>query len=300
MPNADDRAIYRLARRQQGAISRAQVLASGGSASMLRGKMRSGRWRRIWPGVYVTFTGPIPWMTRAHAALLYAGSGAVLGPRASSYLHRISKTPPRTIDVLVPSTRTVVDQPGLRVSGGARPERAAPSQPRHLHRAATVVALLELARTDDELVAALCDGVRAGCPPEALLEELATRARMPQRRLLQDMLAEVQAGIESPLERRFHHDVERRHGLPRAVLQQRQRLRGKWIRADRVFRGHGVRAELDGRLAHPGGRTDEDCWRDNEVGIADGDLTLRYRWRHVVGAPCTTAAQVARALRSRG
>ena len=48
------------------------------------------------------------------------------------------------------------------------------------------------------------------------------------------------------------------------------------------------------------GRDDDDVWRDNAVRVTHGDVTLRYRWRHVAGAPCATAAQVAAALRARG
>ena len=52
-----------------------------------------------------------------------------------------------------------------------------------------------------------------------------------------------------------------------------------WIRADCVYRGLGVRVELDGALAHPRGRTDADTWRDNAVVLERGEVTLRYRWR---------------------
>lgn len=61
-----------------------------------------------------------------------------------------------------------------------------------------------------------------------------------------------------------------------------------------------MRVELDGRLAHPFGRTDADVWRDNAVVLAHAELTLRYRWAHVAVAPCRTARQVAGALRAGG
>jgi len=67
-----------------------------------------------------------------------------------------------------------------------------------------------------------------------------------------------------------------------------------------VYRGLGVRIELDGALAHPDGRTDGDTWRDNAVLIARGEITLRYRWRHVAVTPCVTAVQVSGALRLGG
>lgn len=296
----DDRAIARHAARQGRAVSRAQVLASGGSPSWLRSQVRTRRWQRLWPGVYVTVTGPVGWMTRAHGALLYAGAGAVLGPQASAYLLGVTHRPPRVVDVLVPSDRRVTAQPGLSVSCGARPERTARCTPARLGLAPTVLALVDRARSADAVVGLICDGVRAGCSVDALRGEAGRWQRVRCRGLLQDLLADVAAGVESPLERRYQHGVERRHGLPTASLQVRQRVGAHWIRTDRVYTGRRVRVELDGRLAHPGGRTDQDCWRDNEVGISEHDLTLRYRWRHVAGSPCDTAAQVVRALRSRG
>lgn len=119
---------------------------------------------------------------------------------------------------------------------------------------------------------------------------------MPHRALLLDLLAEAEDGVESPLERRYQRDVERRHHLPRAQPQVRERLTNGWIRADAVYLGLGVRTELDGALAHPFGRTDADTWRDNAVLIERGDITLRYRWAHVAARPCAVAAQVQAAL----
>lgn len=295
----DSRAIDRFAARQCRAISRSQVLASGGTASWLRSQVTTRRWQRLWPGVYVTFTGPVPWMTLAHGALLYAGARAALGPDASAYLHGMVRRPPRTIDVSVPADRQVARQRGLRIWRDLRPERVMRATPPRLTRVATALALAERARTDDAVVAALCDAVRAGCSVLDMRRDVSTRRYVRQRRLLVDLLAEVSEGIESPMERRYHRDVERRHHLPRAVLQVRQRVARLWIRADAVYKGRRVRVELDGKLAHPDGRTDSDTWRDNEVGISERDLTLRYRWAHVV-QPCTTAEQVARALTSRG
>ena len=44
-----------------------------------------------------------------------------------------------------------------------------------------------------------------------------------------------------------------------------------------------MRVELDGELADAGGRTDDDTWRDNEAVVGTEEITLRYRWSHVVG-----------------
>jgi hypothetical protein len=167
-------------------------------------------------------------------------------------------------------------------------------------RAHTVVDLVASSRSDDDVVAWLCTAVRHGTWPDEILESLASRGRVRHRALLTDVLGEVIEGVESTLEHRYRRDVERAHDLPAGVLQQRQKVGGRWIRADCVYRGWNVRVELDGQLAHPFGRTDDDTWRDNDVLLERGDLTLRYRWSHVAVRPCLTAAQVGRALQARG
>src|SRR5699024_4662425 len=118
-------------------------------------------------------------------------------------------------------------------------------------------------------------------PGDTIREALARRARIRHRALVTDVLAAVADGVESPLEHRYHRDVGAAHGLPRAELQVRERLAGGWIRADCRYRRYRLRVEVDGRLAHPGGRTDADTWRDNAALLATEEITLRYRWRHV-------------------
>ena len=131
--------------------------------------------------------------------------------------------------------------------------------------------------------------------------EVAADERLVGQRVIGVLVdLEVEAGVESPLELRYRVAVERGHGLPQSELQTREVLSGRWIRADCRYRRYGVRVELDGRLAHPGGRTDQDTWRDNAALLETDEITLRYRWHHVAGTPCRTASQVVTALRRGG
>jgi len=164
---------------------------------------------------------------------------------------------------------------------------------------ATVLDLVDVTAVLDDVVGVLCDAVRTGLLPGRLVREAQERERLRHRGLLLDVLG-GDDGVESPLEHRYLRAVERAHGLPRSRGQVRERVGGRWIRADRVHPGLGVRVELDGQLAHPFGRTHEDVWRDNAVIVERAEVTLRYRWRHVVVEPCATARQVAAALGARG
>jgi len=276
-------------------VTRAALVDLGARPSWISHQVDTGRWQRLFPGTYVLHTGTPTWRTRASAALAYAGAGAALSHRSAAYRHEFTTTAPWLLDVAVPWSRRVAEQPGLRVH---RRRRMPPSAGnlRTVDRPHTVLDLVGEVSEVDDVVGILCSAARARTWPFEIRLALEGRARVRHRDLLQEVLAEVAEGMESPLERRYHHDVERRHRLPRARLQERERLTFGWIRADARYEGLGTRVELDGALAHPGGRTDQDTWRDNAVVIAHDERTLRYRWFHVACRPCEVAVQVEAAL----
>lgn len=292
-------AVVSRAKQQDGCITTAECLEIGLSRKRVGWLVRQVHWRRLHRGVYVTSSGEPMWRQRARAALLYAGPDAALSHDAAGYVRGLVDRAPRIIEVSIPESRRVRPSRGLRIvlrtpmppSSG----RLRTVSPEH-----TVVDLVARARTVDDAVGVITRAYRKGIAPWAIREALVSRSRLRRRDLVTDLLAEADAGIESPLERRYHHDVERAHGLPRATLQARTVLGGRATRADRLYDAFGLRVELDGQLAHPGGRTDRDVWRDNAATVERSELTLRYRWIHVVSMACETAAQVARALRRNG
>lgn len=292
-------AVSRAAARQQGVLTTSQLLTLGADPSWITREVAAGHWQRLHHGVVLTHSGPVPRQARAWAALLYAGRDARLSHTTAAELHGFRTARAGPVHVTIPGDRRVRPTAGV-VMHHRRVLPPAGGRPRRTWRGDTVVDLVAAARSDDEAVGWVCDAVRAGTNRLEVLDALARRTRVRSAALLTELLEEVADGVESPLERRYRRDVERRHGLPAAALQVVEHVAGGWIRADAVYLGLGVRVELDGALAHPGGRTDADTWRDNAVVLERGDLTLRYRWRHVALASCATAAQVAAALGSRG
>ena len=285
--------------RQDAVATVLQLRAWGLGRSRISHRVLGGEWQRLFPGVVVLQSGPVTWRQTARAALLYSGRQAALSHRSAAFQHGVVDDPGRVVVVSVPHSRTVTGQPGLDV----RRRRQMPWAGGRLRSVAPEQAVLDVVSGltgVDEVVGLLCDAVRRGVPPARVLEALENRSRFGNRVLVLDVLGAVAEGIESPLEHRYRRDVERAHGLPVAQAQVRERVGGRWIRADRLYRPFGVRVELDGQLAHPSGSTDADVWRDNAVRLSSGDLTLRYRWRHVTSAACATAIQVASALNGRG
>lgn len=291
--------VARVTNAQGGVVTTRQLQDAGADRAWIARQVSSGRWQRLYAGVLVVHSGPVPWRSRAWAALLHAGPGAALSHESAAFVLEFSRAAPSTLDISIPEARRLGQTPGLTIH---RRRTVPPSsgRPRRTWRGDTVVDLVAAARSDDDAVGWVCDAVRAGTRLHEITAALARRRRVRNGSLLRDLIQEVEDGIESPLERRYHRDVERRHRLPRSVSQVRQVVGGSLIRADALYEGFGVRAELDGGFAHPGGRTDADTWRDNAVLIERGDITLRYRWRHVAVTPCATAAQVAAALQARG
>jgi hypothetical protein len=135
-------------------------------------------------------------------------------------------------------------------------------------------------------------------PPPTI--HLAVPARHRWRALLNEVLAEVEEGIASPLERRYARDVERRHGLPRGERNRPEdRLGGgRWYRDVRYPRWCTV-VELDGQPAHPADQRFRDLRRDNAA-MVQGERVLRYGWRDVAGRPSEAAGQVGTVLQARG
>src|SRR5690625_48838 len=303
MPS-DPLTIDELVETQHGVITRAQIVEAGMSDRWVRHRANTGIWQRAYPGVYIAYSGTADWLTMTSAALLYAGPGAALShATASDWWFETEGTRQQRrnapVEISIPARRTLTPKPGLVVHRRRLMPRVFPGKVQAISPDETVVDLVQQADSADDIIAILARASKKVVHPDAILLALGRRARVRGRALVAEMLGEVAVGVESPLELRYR-GVERVHRLPASELQVREKLGERWIRADCRYRRYRVRVELDGQLAHPGGRTDQDTWRDNESLLATDELTLRYRWSHVAGSPCNTAAQVVRALRKGG
>ncbi|WP_152189148.1 type IV toxin-antitoxin system AbiEi family antitoxin domain-containing protein [Georgenia satyanarayanai] len=301
----DRRRIEQLAEHHEHVLTRAQLRDEGATDRWVRHLVDTGSWQRAYPGVYVTHSGNLEWLTRVAAALAYAGTGAAIShSTASDWWFETAATRAQRMDapveISVPAHRTVTPMDGLRIHRRRTMPKILAGRVDAVHPSETALDLVARAETTDDVIGILVRATRKVVHPNAMLKALERRGRVRGRDLVVDLLGEVADGVESPLELRYRQHVERAHGLPRAELQTREKLAGGWIRADCRYRGLGVRVELDGKLAHPGGRTDKDTWRDNAALLEAGEITLRYRWSHIAGTPCATAAQVARALHQGG
>ena len=291
--------LSRLAREQAGVVSREQVLAFGLSRNVLDRLLRADSWRHLAVGMYLTAPVEPSWEALSWAGVLIGGNRARLGPESSGYLHRLVAAPPRILDVLVPADRRVrVAGPWrfIREMPGVRSDRSSGAPSRLLP--ATTALDLANSRRPGEVVGLITQVTQKRLTtPDRILTELAQRRVHQHRALIEGVLEDVQEGVESALEYRYLHEVERPHGLPKGKRQLRRVEFGYRIDVD--YELFGLLVELDGLLGHEGLGRFRDMDRDNRHALI-GALTLRYGWFDVADRPCGVAWQVYRALVQRG
>lgn len=271
--------------------------------STIRSKVRSGRWRRIYWGVYATFTGPLSRDAQLWAALLYAGSGAVLSHETAAEVDRLVDSQSTTIHITVPGRRRVHPVPGLQVHR-ARNLRELRFPPGELPRTWIEDTVFDLAAATsdfDDVCALVTAAFGKRKTSEGIMRNvLGERKSQRWSGELKELITAAAGGAHSVLEFRYDRDVERAHGLPRSRHQVpfRKKNGGRGFR-DRVYEPYGLIIELDGKQAHPDDKRWEDRERDNAA-AENTEQSLRYGWRHVRWDPCETAAQVGKVLRGRG
>jgi hypothetical protein len=288
--------------RQHGVLTREQAIGAGLSRHAISARVGTGRWQRLYRGVFVTFSGPIPRAALLWGAVLRGGDQAVLSHHTAAELWRLSDAPSPSIHVSVPRQTGPLGAPGLvvhysvRLAAARHPARLPPQTMLE----ETILDLADLCWMPEDAVAwpiRACQ--RRLTTPARIVVALEQRARVRWRRDLVDALSETRAGVHSPLELRYLRDVERRHGLPpgdRQVLvisgSRRQYL-------DVRYSDYGVIVELDGVSAHPAESRQADARRDN-ANTLSGNQTLRYGWVPVAYHACEVALEVANLLRQRG
>ena len=281
-------ALLGLITAQDGVISRDQVLRLGLSRHSLQRLLDEGAWRSLGRGVYCQ--GEPTWRGELWAGVLMGGDRAVIGGAAAGVLHGLSSGEPRPIDVFASTDHS--RRPGYRFH---RAPRAAQGALPHTGVEDTLLDLAgetDAAETVNLLISALT-GYKT--TPKRMRRAMAARPRLPHRRLIESAVADVALGAHSELERRYLHDVERAHGLPRPIRQASTSAG----RVDVRYDAWGVVIELDGAAHHGGLQQFRDMERDNRH-VLEGLITLRFGWIDIIQRPCGVARLVAYVLQAHG
>lgn len=114
--------VAEIAARQHGRISRAQLLGAGVDADRVTRWVAGGRLHRVHRGVYALgHTAPSQFADYM-AAVLAAGTGAVLSHLPAGYVLRLLRVPPPAPEVTIPTTAGR-SRPGIVIHRSALPER---------------------------------------------------------------------------------------------------------------------------------------------------------------------------------
>jgi hypothetical protein len=275
---------------------------------MLLQRVRARRVQRVHAGVYVDFTGPLPWKTRMWAAWLSCGPGAALTGRTAIRAYGVTgdwvagEWADDRIQVALPHSRRTDPKTGVVVTRHVRlPSLLHPSREPPMVRLEVALLLTASAEKDvSRQAAVLLDVCRQRLTtPERILGELKSLPELRGRRVLRRIVLDAAEGVHSFLEYVYRRRVEQAHGLPRARRQVRDETESAVVYRDAEYSPYDVIVELDGLAGHadPINRW-RDMTRDNAA-AASGKVTLRFGYQ-LVSNPCLAASQVAAALRRRG
>lgn len=294
-----DRAIARLAESQHGVVARWQLTALGLGEDAIDYRLAVGRLWIVMPRIYAVGQRCLPPLGRPMAAVLSAGSGAVLSHRSAASLWdiRASRVGPIQVTVsakgrstkLVRRHHVVLQSDEVTIHEGI-PVTTVPRTVLDLASTATIdevevaIRQIEFLRLHDKL--SLLD----------LIERYPGRRGVARARVA---LARVEAlpfgRVRSPLETKFLPFL-RRYQLPRPRLNDWILVGEKRFQVDCRWVGTGQIVELDSWQAH-GTRTAhrEDRARDRVLRVAGYEVT-RITWAQLDDEPEEIAADLRRLL----
>jgi hypothetical protein len=271
--------IARLASRQHGVVTRAQLLGAGISVDQVTARLRNGTLIQVHRGVYrVGHRAPSTEATYL-AAVLACGEGAALSGRAAAHLLGLLKGRAPAPEVAVRTARRVRGVTTRRSKLDRRDRtvfRAIPitTVPRTLVDLAAVMRAGDLARACHEA------GVRYRTTPKQVGTVLARRPTSPGAARLRSILLGDTKVTLSELERAFL-DLLRAEGLPLPVTN---RVAGG-RRVDCRWPQYRLTVELDSYQYHHSRHAWEQDRRREREARARGDEFRRYSYGDVLEGP---------------
>jgi hypothetical protein len=271
-----------IARDQYGVITRRQALAAGITPDEIKRRIISGRWHRLWVGVFALAGTPPTWEQRVLAAVLASGEGAVASHLTAAVLHRFPDAVRDVVEITVPPGRQP-RFPGIRVH---RPT----ALPEHEQRVVDRIPVTSYARTLVDCSGQLSLGQLARAFDTGLVRhdvtlwsvERTLRAlkqapgRHPSKvwTLLGERGGETTLAESRPEARVVRALVDA--GVPAPVQQHWVRIGGDSFRIDLAYPDAKVAIEYDGWDAHRSRSAfDHDRRRDRMLRLA-GWTVLRF------------------------
>jgi hypothetical protein len=293
-----DHFIGELADRQYGIVGRQQLLSAGVNARAIEERLRLGRLHLIHHGVYSVGYPSVGREGRWFAAVLASGSGAVLSHRSAGQLWRILSRSGALPEVTRP--RRFRARPGIIARRSSLPIDEVEevdgipvtSVSRTLFDLAAVVSRRELEKALNEAeILRLTDRLSL---PDLLQRYPRRKGSAALRALLHD--ADAGKGVtRSELEERFAALIDA-YGLPKPRRNADLALRGRFFKADCLWRRQRVVVELDGRAVHGTAHAFEADRERDRLLVGEGWRVIHLTWLQVRDDAPEIAADLRRAL----
>ena len=289
--------LSRLAERQHGVVSLAQLLLLGLSARAVRDRVAAGRLIRIHRGVYAVGHGRLTVRGRWMAAVLAYGPTAVLSHRSAASLHGLRPDNRPKSDITLPST-SARPRTGIDVHRSATLQAADVTTVDAIPCTSVARTLLDLAgvvnRRGVERAVDQAEVLRV-FDLRAVQEVLSRAAGRHGAGVLRRVLAEYDGPTltDRELEERLY-DICRRAGVPKPELNVWIPLEGEMVKPDFLWRAERLIVETDGWATHGTRRAfEDDRRRDRRLRLAGWEV-VRFTWRDVEREPDETADAMAR------
>ncbi|MBV9803839.1 MAG: type IV toxin-antitoxin system AbiEi family antitoxin domain-containing protein [Solirubrobacterales bacterium] len=292
--HAVERAIARVARRQDNVITHDQLFEAGLGRGAIARRLAAGTMQQLHRGVYLLGAAPPTHMARTRAAVMACGDGAVVSHRSAAEMFGLLPETDGEVDVTV-----VGRNPGFH--SGVRLHR-----PRHLARHDVTkmrgIPMTTVARTICDLAASVSARDTERAFQEALYRRIVTTTglgdilkREPRRK----GAAVIRTLLEDPRMTRSEKERALLKLLDQAQLPRpltNVRLHGHLV--DAYWPEQRLVLEFDGWQAHGHRHAFERDRRFDQVMLANGLRPLRVTDRQFVGEPFAIVARIAQSLRA--
>jgi very-short-patch-repair endonuclease len=288
-----ERAIAKIAGRQDNVITWEQLLSAGLGRGAIAHRVAAGSMQRLHRTVYLLGAAPPTLMARARAAAMACGPDAVVSHHSAAQMFGLLTEAERYVDVTV-AGRNFAPRSGIRRHRVAQFPRQDVTKMRGIPVTSVARTICDLAATEprNEVEHAFQEALyRRIVTPRAVAAVIEREARRKGAPIIRALIEDPRM-TRSEKERALLKLIDAAQ-LPRPVTNVR--LHGYLV--DAYWPEEGLVVEFDGRKAHGHLLAFEHNRKRDQVLVAHGVRVMRVTDRHLQGEPVAVAARIAQALR---